>query len=104
MEDIVDFVRCVVPDVFAETRGFSWAAACLGVFFYVVVCGLPGGFRCCLVLAAAVAAWRLAVAGACGLSYMARIVPWGLPWLSLIVVSLAGGIPAVRWLIHAVGY
>lgn len=44
------------------------------------------------------------MAGACGLSYMARIVPWGLLWLSLIVVSLAGGIPAVRWLIHAVGY
>ena len=100
----MDFAKDVVSGVFAETRGFSWAAACLGVFFYVVVCGLPGGFRCCLVLAAAVAAWRLAVAGACGLSCTARVMPWGLPWLSLIVVSLAGGIPAVRWLIHAVGY
>lgn len=100
----MDFAKDVVSGVFAETRRFSWAAACLGVFFYVVACGLPGGFRCCLVLAVAVAAWRLAVAGACGLAYLARIVPWGLPWLSLIVVSLAGGIPAVRWLIHAVGY
>ena len=100
----MDFAKDVVSGVFAETRGFSWAAACLGVFFYVVVCGLPGGFRCCLVLAAAVAAWRLAVAGVCGLSYTTRIMPWGLAWLVLAGVSSAGMAACVAWLFHAVGH
>lgn len=100
----MDFVEDVVSGVFAETRGLSWAAACLAVFFFIVVYGLPGGFRCCLVLAAAVAAWRLGVAGVCGLSYMTRIMPWGLAWLVLAGVSSAGMAACVVWLFRAVGY
>lgn len=75
-----------------------------GGWLLIVVYGLPGGFRCCLVLAAAVAAWRLAVVGVCGLSYTTRIMPWGPAGLVLAGVSSSGMAACVVWLFRVVGY